>query len=75
MRPIAFSQWSTEKRWPGMSALTAMRRASTLTDMTPIARNGTDHWWNLQRTCQRCNHRKGIMTHEEFLASGRLRRQ
>jgi len=42
--------------------------------MTPIARNGTDHWWNLQRTCQRCNHRKGTMTHEEFLASGRLRR-
>ena len=41
--------------------------------MTPIARNGTDHWWNLQRTCQRCNHRKGTMTHEEFLASARLR--
>jgi 5-methylcytosine-specific restriction endonuclease McrA len=42
--------------------------------MTPIARNGTDHWWKLQRTWQRCNHRKGTMTHEEFLASGRLRR-
>lgn len=33
----------------------------------PIVRGGTDHWWNLQRTCQRCNHRKATMTHQEFL--------
>jgi hypothetical protein len=31
MRPIAFSRWSTGKRWPGMPALTAVRRASTRT--------------------------------------------
>ena len=37
----------------------------------PIARGGTDHWWNLQRTCRSCNLRKHVMTHEEFLASGR----
>ena len=34
----------------------------------PVARGGTDHWWNLQRTCQRCNHRKGTKTHDEFVS-------
>lgn len=40
--------------------------------INPLARGGTDHWWNLQRTCQRCNRRKSTMTHDEFLASGRM---
>lgn len=39
--------------------------------MLPLARGGTDHWWNLQRTCKDCNFRKHTMTHEEFVASGR----
>jgi 5-methylcytosine-specific restriction endonuclease McrA len=38
----------------------------------PLARGGTDHWWNLHRTCVKCNQRKHTMTHEEFLASGRV---
>lgn len=38
----------------------------------PLARGGTDHWWNLHRTCQSCNFRKHTMTHEEFLASGKV---
>lgn len=24
----------------------------------PIAKGGTDHWWNLVRSCKRCNHAK-----------------
>jgi len=39
---------------------------------TPLARGGTDHWWNLHRTCRNCNQRKHVMTHEEFLASGKV---
>ena len=35
----------------------------------PLARGGTDHFWNLHRTCRECNQRKHLMTHEEFLAS------
>lgn len=35
----------------------------------PLARGGTDHWWNLHRTCKDCNFRKHTKTHEEFLAS------
>lgn len=38
----------------------------------PLARGGTDHWWNLHRTCRECNQRKHLMTHEEFLASGKV---
>jgi 5-methylcytosine-specific restriction endonuclease McrA len=34
----------------------------------PLARGGTDHWWNLQSTCATCNTRKGTKTHEEFEA-------
>lgn len=36
--------------------------------LLPLARGGTDHWWNLHRTCPPCNHRKYTRTHEEFLA-------
>ena len=41
--------------------------------MLPLARGGTDHWWNLQRTCMSCNQHKHTKTHEEFLASARSR--
>jgi len=40
----------------------------------PLARGGTDHWWNLHRTCRECNQRKHLMTHQEFLASGKVSR-
>jgi 5-methylcytosine-specific restriction endonuclease McrA len=38
----------------------------------PLARGGTDHWWNLHRACTNCNQRKHTMTHEEFVTSGRV---
>lgn len=34
----------------------------------PIARGGTDHWWNLQHSCAPCNLRKHTMTGDEFRA-------
>lgn len=36
--------------------------------MLPVARGGTDHWWNLVRSCADCNFRKHTKTAEEFLA-------
>lgn len=36
--------------------------------MTPLAKGGTDHWWNIVRACQACNLRKGTRTAEDFLA-------
>lgn len=35
----------------------------------PLARGGTDHWWNLTRACAPCNLAKWTMTVEEFIAS------
>ncbi|WP_369604708.1 HNH endonuclease [Nocardia nova] len=35
--------------------------------MTPLARGGTDHWWNLVRSCATCNLRKNAKTAEEFI--------
>jgi len=40
---------------------------------TPVARGGTNDIENLHITCPRCNLRKGVMTHEEFLVSKRRR--
>lgn len=34
----------------------------------PLAKGGTDHWWNLARACAACNLSKGAKTAEEFLA-------
>lgn len=33
-----------------------------------VANGGTDHWWNLVRSCQLCNRRKASMNGDEFLA-------
>lgn len=33
----------------------------------PLAKGGTDHWWNLARACAACNLSKGAKTAEEFL--------
>ena len=33
--------------------------ASHTDHITPLARGGTDHWWNLARACQACNLAKG----------------
>ena len=33
----------------------------------PIARGGTDHWWNLVRSCAHCNDIKHTMTGDEFI--------
>lgn len=33
----------------------------------PLAKGGTDHWWNLVRSCQRCNQRKGTSCGTAFL--------
>ncbi|WP_157186547.1 HNH endonuclease [Nocardia jiangxiensis] len=35
--------------------------------MNPLSRGGTDHWWNLVRSCQQCNLRKNAKTAEEFI--------
>lgn len=35
--------------------------------MTPLAKGGTDHWWNLVRACASCNLRKSATTAEEFM--------
>lgn len=33
----------------------------------PLAKGGTDHWWNLVRACASCNHRKGTKSADQFL--------
>jgi hypothetical protein len=33
----------------------------------PLAKGGTDHWWNLVRSCRLCNQRKHTMHGDEFL--------
>ena len=33
----------------------------------PLARGGTDHWYNLVRACADCNRRKGSKTATEFI--------
>jgi 5-methylcytosine-specific restriction endonuclease McrA len=33
----------------------------------PLARGGTDHWWNLVRACAPCNLRKHAKNGDEFL--------
>lgn len=33
----------------------------------PLAKGGTDHWWNLARACASCNHRKGTKSADQFL--------
>lgn len=35
--------------------------------MTPLARGGTDHWWNLTRACSPCNLAKWTMTADEYI--------
>lgn len=35
--------------------------------IVPLARGGTDHWWNLARACADCNLRKHDKTAEEFM--------
>lgn len=44
-------------------------RASTMhTDhVLPLAKGGTDHWWNLARACSTCNLRKSDKTADQFL--------
>jgi len=37
--------------------------------MLPLSRGGTDHWHNLQQSCQKCNLSKGTKTAEEFQAA------
>ena len=36
---------------------------------TPLARGGTDHWWNLVRACAWCNGHKFTMNGDEYLDS------
>lgn len=36
--------------------------------LIPLSRGGTDHWWNLERACKRCNTRKKARTHLEFMS-------
>ena len=33
----------------------------------PLAKGGTDHWWNIVRSCGECNSRKHIMDGDEFV--------
>ena len=35
--------------------------------VVPLARGGTDHWWNLVRACAPCNWAKADKTTEDFL--------
>lgn len=37
----------------------------------PVSLGGTDHWWNLVRSCQPCNQSKFTKTAEEFIKSRR----
>jgi 5-methylcytosine-specific restriction endonuclease McrA len=38
----------------------------------PLAKGGTDHWFNLVRSCQRCNLRKQAQCGTAFILRGRL---
>lgn len=35
--------------------------------MVPLARGGTEHWWNLTAACASCNLRKNVKTAAEFI--------
>ena len=39
----------------------------TIEHLNPLSRGGTDDRSNLGASCERCNNRKGSMTHEEFM--------
>jgi 5-methylcytosine-specific restriction endonuclease McrA len=36
----------------------------------PIAKGGTDHWWNLVRSCSECNHKKATRCGTKFKLLG-----
>jgi 5-methylcytosine-specific restriction endonuclease McrA len=37
--------------------------------LTPLSRGGSDVWFNLQQSCQKCNLSKGTKTADEFQAA------
>jgi 5-methylcytosine-specific restriction endonuclease McrA len=37
-----------------------------------IANGGTDHWWNLVRSCRKCNRLKSSMDGDEFIVTRKL---
>lgn len=67
-RPPRPGRKPREPLWLGRACVYCGRPATTVDHVIPRSRGGPNAQWNLVPACKECNHEKGSLTAEEFLA-------